>query len=212
MAVFLANIGVNASHRLRSPLRRDGTFAVLPIPEREEWRPPMLRLADLPGLAGVIPPAMTGQAIHLDPDLLSPIPTYGDNCRRAARAYGLRRATLGDRLVFLARLHPDEGVPGFYLVGELVIADVLADVVADPGPGWWDGNAHIRRARAHGRWDSFWVFRGGPGSRFYETARPFGRPQAEAMFDEPWLWRAGRTDLQTIGSYTRTIRRVAGAE
>ncbi|HLE82032.1 MAG TPA: hypothetical protein VJA25_12145, partial [Dehalococcoidia bacterium] len=29
---------------------------------------------------------------------------------------------------------------------------------------------------------------------------------------QPWVWRSDRTSLQTIGSYTRTIRCVADTE
>ncbi|MDQ6691216.1 MAG: hypothetical protein M3Z13_00465 [Candidatus Dormibacteraeota bacterium] len=206
MAVFLANIGVNAGHAARSPILGDGSFVVIPIPERQTWRPPMLRLGDLEQVAAHAPSRLAGVAVHLDPDLANSIPTYGDNCRRAARAYVLRRAAPDDRIVFLARLHPADAPAAFYLVGELVIAEILPDVLADPGRGWWDANAHVRRARATGLWDSFWVFRGGPGSRFYPQARPFRRAEVESLFDTPWLWRANRTELQTIGSYTRTIR------
>ncbi|HEY0783857.1 MAG TPA: hypothetical protein VGE98_15475 [Thermoanaerobaculia bacterium] len=209
MAVFLANVGVNASHAARSPLFADGSFTLIPIPERLEWRPPMLRLRDLPEIAREAPVSMRRAAVHLDPDFRSPVPTYGDNCRRAARAFALRRAAPGDRIVFLARLHPRAAAPAFHLVGELVVAEVLADVVADPGPGWWDANAHVRRARATGSWDSFWVFRGGPGSGFYERALPFRREEAERLFELPWNWRANRTELQTIGSYTRTVRPIS---
>jgi Nucleotide modification associated domain 3 len=212
MAVFLANIGVNAGHTARSPLFRDGSFTVIPIPERMKWRAPMLRLKDLPEIAEHAPESLARIAVHLDPDFIGPVPTYGDNCRRAARAYALRKAVAGDRIVFLARLHPRSAPPAFYLVGELVVDEILADVVADPGPGWWDGNAHLRRARATGAWDSFWVFRGGPGSGFYPQARPFRREEVENLFSEPWLWRPNRSELQTIGSYTRTIRRLPGAE
>jgi Nucleotide modification associated domain 3 len=208
MAVFLANVGVNASHAARSPLFEDGGFRLIPIPEPMEWRPPMLRMADLPEIARLAPRSQGPVAVHLDPDLQGPIPTYGDNCRRAARAFALRRATPGDRVLFLARLHPRAAPPGFYLVGELVVAEALADVVDDPGPGWWDANAHVRRARATGAWDSFWVFRGGPGSGFYDRARPFRRQEAERLFARPWNWRDNRSELQTIGSYTRTIRAI----
>ncbi len=211
MAVFLANIGVNAGHSARSPLFPDGSFVVVPIPEREPWRPPMLRLRDLPGVHEHAPKPLGHLAVHRDPDLTSLVPTYGDNCRRAPRAYALRHAVAGDRIVFLARLHPESAPAAFYLVGELVIADILEDVTADPGHGWWDGNAHVRRGRAVSRWDSFWVFRGTPDSGFYPTARPFRRTEAEALFEAPWQWRESRTELQTIGSYTRTIRRMARA-
>ena len=118
----------------------------------------------------------------------------------------------GDRIVFLARLHSRSAPPAFHLVGELVVAQVLPDVLADPGPGWWDANAHVRRARATGDWDSFWVFRGGTGSGLYPKALAFRRQEVETLFSEPWLWRQNRSELQTIGSYTRTIRRLPGAE
>jgi hypothetical protein len=212
MAVFLANVGVNAGHTARSPLFEDGSFRLLPIPECMKWRPPMLRFRDLPELAEHAPENLARIPVHLDPDFRSPVQTYGDNCRRAARAYALRKATAGDRIVFLARLHPRSAPPAFYLVGELVVDAILPDVSADPGPGWWDGNAHLRRARATGDWDSFWVFRGGPGSGFYRTARAFRRAEAVTLFSEPWLWRQNRSELQTIGSYTRTIRRLPGSE
>ena len=55
MAAYLANVGVNAAHRVRSPLHPDGSFELLPIPEKEPWAPPMLRL---PGI-------WAGRAVHL---------------------------------------------------------------------------------------------------------------------------------------------------
>ncbi len=205
MAAFLANVGVNAGHAARSRLQNDGTFELVPIPERVPWRLPMLRYRDL-ALTTQIPATWGNRAAHLDPDLAGAIPTYGDNCRDAGRAFSLRRAQPGDLIVFLARLHP----PTFALVGCLAIDDIRADVKKDPGPGWWDNNAHVRRARGHGQWNSFWVFRGAPGSRLLERARPFGRDQAEQIFGTGWQWRTNRTELQTIGSYTRAVRRIEG--
>ena len=98
MAAFLANVGVNASHRVQSPLHADGSFRLLPIPESVPWAPPMVRL----------PEAWGDRAVHLDPDLAPPHPTYGDNCRRAGRAFSLRRAQAGDLIVFLARLQQND--------------------------------------------------------------------------------------------------------
>ena len=203
MAAFLANVGVNAGHAARSPLREDGTFQLVPIPEKLPWRPPMLRFADL---AGTVPLSWRERGAHLDPDLTATVPTYGDNCRLAGRAYTLRRAQPDDVIVFMANLRP----AGFALVGCLVVQDALADVTEEPGSGWWDSNAHIRRARAHGLWNSFWVFKGGGGSRMFERAQPFGRDEAESVFGTSWRWRPHRTELQTIGSYTRAIRRIEG--
>ena len=196
MAVFLANVGVNASHPVSSPLRDDGSFELVPIPERLPMRSPMLR-------------GWRNKAIHLDPDFTSTPATYGDNCRRAGRAFSLRRAQRGDLIVFLARLV--NHTAGFYLVGRLEIDDVLADVTGDPGPGWWDANAHVRRARATGVWDSFWLFRGTESSRQFARAIPFARQEAAKAFGDTWRWRPQRTELQTIGSYTRAVRRIEGA-
>jgi hypothetical protein len=203
MAAFLVNVGVNAAHRVRSPIFSDGSFRLQPIPEPRPWAPPMVRLPEVWG----------ERAVHLDPDLEAGTPTYGDNCRRAARAFALRRAGPGDLLLFLARLHPSAegpGAPGFYLVGQLEVAEAVADLTTDPGPGWWDGNAHVRRSRAGAPWDSFWVFRGGRGSRLYRRAVAFTRTEADRVFGGGWLWRDSRTELQTLGSYTRTIRRLEG--
>ena len=198
MTAFLANVGVNCSHRVSSPLHADGTFQLNPIPETVPWAPPMLRL-----------PAVWGdKAVHLDPDLTSTTPTYGDNCRTAPRAFALRKANAADEIHFLARLTPTSGPPGFYIIGKLVIEDALEDVTSDPGPGWWDANAHIRRARATGAWNGFWVFKGAAGSRLYGRAQRFTRKHADAAFGQSWRWRQNRTELQTIGSYTRTIRRL----
>jgi hypothetical protein len=204
MAGYLANIGANAAHRVRSPLFPDGSFVVHPIPERQPWAPPMRRL-----------PRVWGDlAVHLDPDLDGDQPSYGDNCRTAGRAYSLRRAQPGDLIVFLARLHPtSDEPPGFFLVGSLSVAEVREDVVDDPGPGWWDGNAHVRRARAGGPWNSFWVFRGAPGrgTGHLPRAIPFRRAEADHVFGRAWRWREERSDLQTIGSYTRAVRRLTGS-
>ncbi len=210
MAVYLANVGANSSHAARSPLLDDGRFVLMPIPERERWRRPMLRPRDVDGIRAITPRSWLDRAVHLDPDFVSQTPTYGDNCRRAGRAFSLRRAAAGDLIVFMARLHPRAAPAGMYLVGRLAIEDVLADVTVDPGPGWWDGNAHVRRSRASGRWDSFWVFKGGAGSGWLGKAIPFDRCAVCAVFGSGWAWRDDRSELQTIGSYTRAVRRIEG--
>lgn len=169
----------------------------------------MLRMRDLPRLRVHAPASWLDRAVHLDPDLTSGTATYGDNCRRAGRAFSLRSAQRGDVIFFLARLQPRDRPASFHLVGFLEIADALIDVTHDPGPGWWDGNAHIRRARATDSWDSFWVFKGGARSHFVKPAVAFNREEAEKVL--PGMrWPAHRTELQTIGSYTRAVRRLEG--
>ena len=209
MSAFVANVGVNSSHAACSPLFADGSFQLLPIPERLPWRKPMLRVSDVARVAEYSPRSWRARPVHLDPDLMFSTPTYGDNCRRAGRAFSLRHATPGDAIYFLARLQPATEPAGFYLVGSLEIAEILSDVTAEPGPGWWDGNAHVRRARATGIWDSFWVFKGTTSSRLFERAVPFLREDLETLFGSV-IWRSGRSELQTIGSYTRAVRRIEG--
>src|SRR4029077_1470988 len=196
MAAFLANVGVNASPPVVSPLHADGTFELLSIPEAVPWQPPMVL-------------GWRNKAVHRDPDFTSVPATYRDNRRRAGRAFSMRRAQRGDLIVFLARLVDNHA--GFYLAGCLEIDDVLPDVTVDPREGWWDGNAHIRRARTTGSWDSFWVFKGSPKSKLFDRAAPFAREELTTVFGDRLRWPAHRTELQTIGSCTRAVRRIEGA-
>ncbi len=207
MAAYLANVGVNAAHALRSPLNADGTFRLWPIPEAVPWSPPMLRLRDLDGAAKA-PRGWLDRAVHLDPDLAGEPKTYGDNCRRAGRAFSLRRAEPGDLILFVARLHPPASSPAQFFVGALEIEAIKPDLIADPGPGWWDANAHVRRARATGKWDSFWVFKGTSRSGPLARAQPLTRTLASELL--PIAWRATRSEQQTIASHTRAVRRLVG--
>src|SRR5712692_8405546 len=68
VAAFLANVGVNSAHAARSPLFGDSRFVLLPIPERDPWAPPMLRLGDISGLAAHAPNVWRERTVHLDPD------------------------------------------------------------------------------------------------------------------------------------------------
>ena len=209
VAAFLANIGVNASHTARSPLHADGSFLVLPIPEAGAWAAPMRRLQDpdLAELASAAPERWLGRPVHLDPDLSASTPTYGDNCRTAGRAFSLRRAKPGDGIWFAARLH-GLGSAGLHLVGRLEIAAVAADVCEDPGPGWWDRNAHVLRARATGVWNSFWVFQGTDRSGWLPRAIPLRLRTVEDLFGH-CAWPPHATEQQVIAWHTRAVRRIA---
>lgn len=201
MAAYLANVGATAAHRVASTLRADGSFVLAPIPEPVAWHPPMLRYRDLPAVAA--PAGWLDRAVHLDPDLNGRPATYGDNCSTAGRAYSLRRAAPGDLLVFAARLSG-----AIHLVGALEVDDVLREVTDDPGPGWWDANAHLRRARATGAWNRFWVFRGSVRSGLFGRAVRLDRDLAGTLL--PIAWNPRRTEQQSLASHTRAVRRLEG--
>jgi len=206
--IFLANVGVNAHHRLVSPLREDGSFTLVTIPEDTPGLP---TYGELPQMRGSVPQRFWIRRTHYDPEFDTL--TYGDNCATAPRAAALKACRPGDWLFFIARLVARDG-PVFALVGALHIEDVLKDVRSRPPAralARFRANAHVRRALADPTyWNGFWVFAGGPGSGLFERALVVGREEAGLLFrnrtGDAWRWRDGRTDLQTIGSYTRSCR------
>jgi hypothetical protein len=70
----------------------------------------------------------------------------------------------------------------------------------------------VRRALARPDifYDGFYLFKGSARSQRFKIARPFGRSEAEKFLRDKngleWQWKAGRSDLQIIGSYTRACR------
>jgi hypothetical protein len=208
--IFLANVGVNAAHRLRSPMHDDGSFTLVTIPEERDL-PGLVRYGDLPALRMCVPQKDWARTTHYDPEFETH--TYGDNCGWAPRAAALKSCREGDWIFFIARLIGAAG-PLFAVVGGLAVEAVLRDVRRQPSAtklARFGANAHVRRGLADpSYWDGFWVFAGGPGSGLFPRALVIGRAEAELLFRDrtggPWEWRPGRTDLQTIGSYTRSCR------
>ena len=206
--IFLANVGVNAAHRLASPLHEDGSFTLVTIPEAAQG---LRTYGDIPQLRAVVPERYWQTTTHYDPEFETL--TYGDNCGWAPRAAALKKCGVGDWLFFIARLAHTAG-PVFAVVGCLCVEAVLRDVRAQPKPEAlrrFAANAHVRRGLADPTcWDGFWVFAGGPGSRLLARAAIVGREAAELLFRNrsggSWEWRPNRSDLQTIGSYTRSCR------
>ena len=219
--IFLANVGANASHRFSSPLFPDGTFEFIPIPEDTELSgPSVVRYRDLRShyeagrdLTDHIPSRLWDRAAHSDPEFETF--TYGDNCERSARAASLKQLERGDLLFFIVRtLRAADRQHGFCLVGYLEIDEVLSEVRRRPSKDVlrrFGANAHIRRGLSDSAlWDGFWVFRGTERSRRFQKAIPVTRELATRVFTaadgSPWRWDGGRTDLQVIGSYTRSCR------
>ncbi len=228
--IFLANVGANRSHPVRSPIFPDGTFELLPIPEAEEFQAaPVPRYCDLrcfnrdARLSEYLALRYVGVHTHRDPDFEEF--TYGDLCHYAPRAAGLKKIRPGDLLFFLARLVPfrearfDDEKAGFFLVGVLEVEEVFADVRRPPSGRVRKRigrNAHVLRGLVDpSRFDGFWVFAGTKNSLRFRRAVPVNRDLAEKVFRDskgrPWDWAGnggGRSELQVIGSYTRSCRMV----
>lgn len=222
--IFLVNVGSNASHNFTSPMFNDGTFEFLPIPETLNLRGEnVVRYRDLRShydpekdLLKYIPERFWNMGAHADPEFDTF--TYGDNCERSPRAASLKKIGMSDYL-FIARLEnwdgdAAKGVYGFYMIGFLEVAAVLEDVTEMPEAhviARFGRNAHIRRGLSDRRlWDRFWVISGSTHSQRFKRAVPVTREIANQVFSaadgSPWRWDSRRTDLQVIGSYTRTCR------
>ena len=223
--IFLANVGANASHRFQSPIFADGTFEVLPIPEdRDLPGDSLVRFRHLKSfynpevsLRDYLPEQWWDRPCHFDPEFYTF--TYGDNCDTAPRAAALKGIVPGDYIFFIVRLVGFEdgkynNQPGFYLIGYLEVESMLTSVTGLPAAGdlaWAGDNAHIRRAIANPDWwNGFWVFKGSANSQRFRLAVPVDRSLASRVFrtaaDEPWRWDSHRSELQIIGSYTRSCR------
>jgi hypothetical protein len=223
--IFLANVGANATHRFESPIFPDGTFEMIPIIESPpDAGPHSVRMGEVPSwknptqdLSKWIPERYRDMATHFDPEFITR--TYGDNCERAARAYSLKKASRGDLIFFLARLkahnEPDPAAQlGFYLVGFIELEDILSNVRTKPTPEQlqrFGSNAHVRKGlNDDAHWDGFWVFGGSERSVRFSCAIPVDRQFCDAVLrtasEEPFQWSSHRSELQVIGSYTRTCR------
>lgn len=226
-SIFLANVGANSSHRFLSPLFDDGTFEFITIPEEPFAEGPhSVRYRDLRShydpnepLAKWVPDRLLDLATHFDPEFGTN--TYGDNCERAPRAFGLKEARTGDLMFFLVRLARWSagrftGETGFFLIGFIEVESVFrapSDPSGAASPNRYAANAHVRRAMNNGRfWDGFWVFVGTNRSTRFHRAVPVDRAFADLVLrtasGRPYAWSTNRTELQVIGSYTRACRRI----
>lgn len=217
MRVYLANVGANSGHRFASPLFEDGSFEFIPIPE-DENQTGGVRYSDLRShydpsrdLLRYVPPHLHRAVCHNDPEFETL--TYGDNGENP-KSSGLTRVRAGDALLFLARLEPwadgkRAGEPGFYLIGGLS-ADYAEFVTPQSGRrDRFAKNAHAVRGD-----ERFFGVAGTSRSRRFRRAVPLTRDICGKVFraanGAPWQW-GGKSDLATIGSYTRSIRQMLDA-
>ena len=222
--IYLANVGANTSHGFTSPIFEDGTFEFLPIPEELNCDSPYaVRYCDLcsyyapdHNLCSYIPRRFWDTVCHNDPEFETF--TYGDIYHNSNRGSALKQLRIDDILLFLAGLKSwADGKPteeyGFYLIGGFRIDSVLRKMTQPPDG--WEGdrfakNAHVVRGKITGEWSGDWLFGGSNQSRRFHRAVPLTRAICEKVFRDaygaPWKWRSTQTNLQVIGSYTRTCR------
>ena len=223
--VFLINVGSNANHSFCSPIFDDRTFEFIPIPEDIEGSYPHgIKYKDLRSyydpsrdLDLYVPENLREVAMHNDPEFDTF--TYGDNCDVNPRASALRKVSRGDFLIFISRLQNwTKGAPtnifGFYLIGYIHVDQVVGSVVNPLEKGLmsrFSVNAHVRAAMFDkSMWNSFWLFSGSSWSKRFLKAVPVTKKFCDDVFrksnGQKWDWGENRTDLQVIGSYTRTCR------
>ena len=174
-----------------------------------------------------------------DPNLTSIPITYGDWPTKNSRAANLMRLNPGDQLFFLARLVSwSHGSfthdAGFYFVGFLEIEHVftenkLIDMATsrrfDERFEMIKRNGHILMMKDFtdlwlrdfpSGWKGSWVFLGSRKSKRFPYAVPFNRTLAdEIMLDangNKLTWPDDQTELQRIGSYTRSCLKIIKAK
>ncbi len=192
------------------------------------------RYSELPSSSGIefsefIPPGRSKTRTHNDPEFQSF--TYGDFPSNP-RASNLKKLNPGERLFFLARLVQWSGghfinEAGFYLIGfldidriydECELENMVKSRVFDEKFERIKKNAHMLMAQKYPEfwlhdvqgWKGSWVFSGSDRSKKFTYAVPFDRELAsEVMRDaqvKEWTWPENQTELQRIGSYTRSCR------
>jgi hypothetical protein len=99
-------------------------------------------------------------------------------------------------------------------VGFIEVEEILPNVRVKPTPEQlqrFGSNAHVRKGlNDDAHWDGFWVFGGSERSVRFHRAVPVDRRFCDAVLrtasEEMFEWPDHRSELQVIGSYTRTCR------
>ena len=223
--IFLINVGTNASHGFCSPIFEDRTFEFLPIPEDRRLPETLgIRYRQLRSfydpqqdILKYVPENRKDCTSHNDPEFDTF--TYGDNCDFNSRAMSLRNVSRGDYLLFISRMElwkegSATGEYGFYFPGFIHVDEIITSVRHSPERQVrerFSVNAHVRRGDSDSAlWDSFWLFGGSSWSQRFYRAVPVTKQLCQDVFrtanGSEWKWKLDRTDLQTIGSYTRSCR------
>lgn len=213
----------------RGPVYPDGSFAYVPIPEREPTAEPAPTYAEL-GLAEHVPDDAAELPVHLDPEFAGVLGreafTYGDP--HGVKAGPISALEPGDSLLFYATLtvhgEDDDRVDwlppewGCFLIGEFRVAEVLT------GDAYREADAATRKrfaSNAHARRESFdaaVLVRGDPHcSRLFDRAVPLSTPAGGADANRlvthlsadsgkgPWWRRVLRYDADATATLRERI-------
>ncbi|AZH24177.1 Nmad3 family putative nucleotide modification protein [Haloplanus aerogenes] len=186
------NVGANTTlPGFRGPVRPDGRFAYVPIPEREPTAESVPTYGDLSFPLDVDVSEVADRRIHLDPEFAgvhgSTTYTYGDE--HGVKAGPLSTLDSGDSLFFYATLSlrgdpadapdfPPEW--GAYLIGEFRVERAITGetyrglVPADRDR--FASNAHVKRED----FDAKVLVAGSDESRLLDRAVPLSAPEAGA--------------------------------
>ena len=158
-------------------------------------------------LARWVPDRLLEKATHFDPEFGTN--TYGDNCERSPRAFGLKEVRTGDLIFFLVRLARWSegrftGETGFFLIGFIEVESIFrapAHPAGAASPARYAANAHVRRAMNDSQyWDGFWVFAGSDRSTRFPRTVPVDRAFADRVLrtaiGQPYAWSSNRSELQ----------------
>jgi len=186
------NVGANTTlPGFRGPVRPDGRFAYVPIPEREPTDAPVPTYGDLSFPLDVDVSAVADRRVHLDPEFAgvhgSTTYTYGDE--HGVKAGPLSTLDPGDSLFFYATLslggEPDDAPDfppewGAYLIGEFRVERAITGAAyRDLGEGEqarFASNAHVKRAD----FDAEVLVAGGEDSSLLDRAVPLSASEAGA--------------------------------
>lgn len=191
MRAVAINVGANTNEPgFRGPVRADGSFEYVPIPESEPTTDPVPTYGDVaPHLSWPLPEAVHDRPVHLDPTFVE-YPcceryTYGDD--HGVKARPILELEEGDHLLFYATLEtataePPEWMPpdwGAYLVGAFELAgDPITGTEYEALPPAeqerFAGNAHLRREA----FDAKVLVAGTERSELFERAVPLSEPTA----------------------------------
>jgi hypothetical protein len=217
------NVGANTNEPgFRGPIRPDGSFVYVPIPESEPTRETVPTYGDLaPHLDAEIPAAVHDVPVHLDPEFAG-YPccerySYGDE--HGVKAGPLSELGPGDYLFFYATLTVDGNAAwlppewGAFVVGHFRVSRVLADGAYRDLPAGeraaFANNAHVKREA----FDARVLVAGDPDeSRLYDRAVPLSEPSggtdAGSLVTEhsadsgrgPWWRRPLRYDHEGVAA------------